>query len=205
MKGFLSLLIIIGGVVSCWMNWDKINDLLASHNITLLRGPKTSESSSAGSQLPVGTPHPATQARAQAMTLYPGLAVANSALNQKFVVLYKEAEANHSPILTHADWPLALAEKAMVSLGGAPMARTSSPQVKATKQVVIYTTSECPYCKQAKQFLARKGVPFREVNIDMSLTGKDDFNRLGGSGVPLIMVGDHKIQGFNQEALERLL
>lgn len=32
--------------------------------------------------------------------------------------------------------------------------------------VQIYVTTYCPYCVRAKALLQRKGVPFKEVNVD---------------------------------------
>ena len=32
--------------------------------------------------------------------------------------------------------------------------------------VTIYTTSTCPWCTRAKQFLQQKGVPFQERNLE---------------------------------------
>jgi len=63
-------------------------------------------------------------------------------LNQKFVALYKESQATDPALLSRPDRPLTLAERAVVSLGGAPRPRNltaaSGMQARAGKQVVIY-------------------------------------------------------------------
>ena len=33
------------------------------------------------------------------------------------------------------------------------------------KAVTIYSTTTCPYCKMAKQYMKEKGVAFTEVNV----------------------------------------
>lgn len=73
------------------------------------------------------------------------------------------------------------------------------------KQVVMYTTSHCPACKTAKQYLAQKGVSYQEIDVESSRDGMAAFQKLGGRGVPLIIVGDKKMEGFNSQELDRLL
>jgi len=78
-------------------------------------------------------------------------------------------------------------------------------QQASQKKVVLYTTSHCPYCTAAKQFLAQKGVPYEEIDVETSRDGAAAFQKLGGHGVPLIFVGEKRIDGFNQQALEAAL
>ena len=73
------------------------------------------------------------------------------------------------------------------------------------KQVIMYTTSHCPACKAAKQYLAQKGIPYREIDVEASRDGMEAFQKLGGHGVPLITVGEKKMEGFNSQELEKML
>ena len=75
----------------------------------------------------------------------------------------------------------------------------------AARPVVIYTTSHGGYCVKAKQYLAQKGVAYQEINVENSSTAQAEFKRLGGNGVPLILVGDRRIEGFDQAALDQAL
>ena len=75
----------------------------------------------------------------------------------------------------------------------------------AAPKVVMYTTSHCPACKAAKQYLAEKGVPYQEIDVETSREGAEAFQKLGGRGVPLILVGDKKMEGFSAQALDALL
>jgi glutaredoxin-like YruB-family protein len=207
MKPLVSLILATGLLVAGWMNRDKLGGLWAQ------AGPTLEQATSSLGLRGVPTPHPARTAQAQALAIYPGLARADSELNRKFVAFYKQAQVSDPALLAQSDWPLQLAERAVVSLGAAPLARStpversaaaSLPQ-RAAKQVVVYTTSHCPYCVKAKQYLTQKGVRYREVDIERSITGKDEYRRLGGNGVPLIMVGNKKVDGFDPDQLDRLL
>jgi len=81
----------------------------------------------------------------------------------------------------------------------------AAPPSASTHKVVMYTTSHCPACKAAKQYLAQKGVPYEEIDVEASREGAEAFRKLGGRGVPLILVGDKKMEGFSPQALDTLL
>jgi glutaredoxin len=86
-------------------------------------------------------------------------------------------------------------------------ARKAAPSIStaSSKKVVMYTTSHCPACKAAKQYLAQKGVPYQEIDVETSRDGNQAFQKLGGHGVPLILVGDKKMEGFSPQALDAML
>ena len=74
------------------------------------------------------------------------------------------------------------------------------------KQVVIYSASWCSVCQQAKRYMDSKGISYREVDVEKSREGADEYRRLGGDGaVPLIVVGDRKMRGFNPSQLDSML
>lgn len=73
------------------------------------------------------------------------------------------------------------------------------------REVVIYTTAWCGYCKKAKAFMDARGVRYREVDVEASESGRQDFARLGGRGVPIILVGAQRMDGFDQAGLEGML
>jgi glutaredoxin-like YruB-family protein len=82
--------------------------------------------------------------------------------------------------------------------------RAAATAAKA-KKVVMYTTSHCPACKAAKQYLAQKGVPYDEIDVEKSREGLEAFQKLGGHGVPLILIGDKRMSGFNPQAIDAAL
>lgn len=76
---------------------------------------------------------------------------------------------------------------------------------KIAKIVVIYTTSHCGYCVKAKQYLSQKGVGYQEMNVESSQSAQDEFRKLGGNGVPLIVIGDKRIHGFSPGEIDAAL
>ncbi|MEA2080651.1 MAG: glutaredoxin family protein [Pseudomonadota bacterium] len=71
----------------------------------------------------------------------------------------------------------------------------------AGKKVVIYTSSRCGYCKKAKAWFRSKGVPYTEYDVENSNKGQQDYNKLGGRGVPIILVGEQRLNGFSEGRL----
>lgn len=82
----------------------------------------------------------------------------------------------------------------------------SAPTIAAGgKRVVMYSTARCPACTRAKAYFAKKGVPYEERDLDRSPEARDAFQKLGGRGVPLIMVGNERMDGFSSDRLDQLL
>jgi len=71
--------------------------------------------------------------------------------------------------------------------------------------ITFYSTSWCPHCKRARQYFAQKALEVREVDVENSEEGLREFREFGGQGVPLILVGDQRMRGFDAAAMDKLL
>ena len=67
--------------------------------------------------------------------------------------------------------------------------------------VVLYAASWCGYCKRAKAYLAKRQIPYREIDIE-SAQGKSWFAQLGGRGVPLLLSRGRSMRGFSLEGYD---
>jgi glutaredoxin 3 len=67
-------------------------------------------------------------------------------------------------------------------------------------QVRIYTTPICPYCVRAKALLAKKGVPFDEIDVYMDADARNDMlsKTKGACTVPQIFIGDFHVGGCDE-------
>ncbi|MDX2166587.1 MAG: glutaredoxin 3 [Deltaproteobacteria bacterium] len=66
-------------------------------------------------------------------------------------------------------------------------------------EVVIYTTSSCPYCVQAKRLLDRKGVPYTEIDVSGDAEKRAEVMRASGRRtVPQIFIAEQSIGGFDE-------
>lgn len=75
---------------------------------------------------------------------------------------------------------------------------------RADRDVVIYTASWCGVCKTAKAYFNEQDIEFEEFDIETDPRGKSDFRRLGGRAVPVILVGEQRMNGFDVARFERL-
>jgi glutaredoxin len=72
------------------------------------------------------------------------------------------------------------------------------------KKVVIYSTSWCGVCEKAKRYFKRKGIKFTEYDVEKSAKGRSEYKKLKTKGVPVILVGKQRMNGFSIERFERL-
>ena len=91
------------------------------------------------------------------------------------------------------------AESVEIDAGGGSAAQTGSGD-----RVVLYSTSWCPHCKRARAYLEDNGIPYTEYDVEDSAKGRRDYARMGGGGVPIILVGDRRMTGFSAAGFERL-
>ncbi len=59
-------------------------------------------------------------------------------------------------------------------------------------------------CKRAKEHLKTRGVSFSEHDVEKSGIGKSEFKRLNGKGVPIILAGLQRMNGFSAAGLDKL-
>lgn len=74
----------------------------------------------------------------------------------------------------------------------------------ARKRVVMYSTSWCGACKRAKQYFNENGINYVEYDVETNEKGKQDFRELGGRGVPVILVGNKRLNGFSASSFEKI-
>lgn len=68
---------------------------------------------------------------------------------------------------------------------------------KRAKQVVLYTTANCAHCRRAKDFLREQGIAFREMDVGRGERARKELQRLGARGVPVLLVGGERMDGFD--------
>ncbi len=75
---------------------------------------------------------------------------------------------------------------------------------KKARTVVMYSTSWCGYCKQAVKHFKKHKIPFKEYDVEKSAKGAADYKKLKGRGVPIILIGKRRMNGFNAETFDRI-
>ncbi len=76
---------------------------------------------------------------------------------------------------------------------------------KPHTRITLYSASGCSHCKQARELLKIHRIPFQELDVQRSPRARKQLQRLGARGVPVIMVGKRRLDGFRPGPLRRLL
>jgi glutaredoxin 3 len=76
---------------------------------------------------------------------------------------------------------------------------TMSATSAADAGVLLYTTGWCPFCARAKALLERKGLEYREINVEDDPGQRAEMmKRSGRRTVPQIFIGEAHIGGFEE-------
>ncbi|MCB2199605.1 NrdH-redoxin [bacterium] len=74
------------------------------------------------------------------------------------------------------------------------------------KKVVLFTTPTCSWCRRTKQYFREQKVRFKEVDVSRDRAAANDIRRMTGQmGVPVILIGNKPIVGFDKPQIDRLL
>jgi glutaredoxin len=71
--------------------------------------------------------------------------------------------------------------------------------------ITLLTASWCGVCKAAKRWLAGKDIPYEEYDVEKSTTGQAKYRELHGRAVPIILVGNRRMNGFSPDRLAKML
>lgn len=74
------------------------------------------------------------------------------------------------------------------------------------KQVAIYTTPSCTYCRMAKEFFKENKIDFSEYDVASDVAKRGEMiEKSGQMGVPVITIDNAVVVGFNRAKLAELL
>lgn len=74
------------------------------------------------------------------------------------------------------------------------------------KHVVIYSTPTCHFCHQAKDFFKEHNIQFIEHDVSADADKRKEMvQKSDQMGVPVIVVGDETVIGFDQGKLAEIL
>ncbi len=73
-------------------------------------------------------------------------------------------------------------------------------------KVTIFTTPACGYCRTAKAYLSQKKIRYTEIDVSRDQRAAADMvRRSGQSGVPVILIDNKPVAGFDKSRINRLL
>ena len=71
-------------------------------------------------------------------------------------------------------------------------------------KVVIYTAAWCGNCKKAEKYFRENHIPYTAYDVERSPTGRIDFKALGGTHVPVILIGKTRMNGFTASSFNKV-
>lgn len=86
-------------------------------------------------------------------------------------------------------------------------AKKGPAKIKKHGQVILYSTSWCPYCTKAANHLRKRGVAFVTKDVGKSRDNlKEMLSKSGGArGVPVVDVYGKVIRGYSPQAMDQAL
>jgi len=70
------------------------------------------------------------------------------------------------------------------------------------KNVKVYSTPTCPYCKMLKNFLQEKNIPFTDYDVSTDRNALIEMKQKSGQlAVPVIDIDGKIIIGFDKEVI----
>ncbi len=73
-------------------------------------------------------------------------------------------------------------------------------------KVIMFTTPTCSFCNAAKRYFREKDIRFKEVDVSKDQKAALDMQkRSGTTGVPVILVNNRPIVGFDKTKINRML
>ena len=84
--------------------------------------------------------------------------------------------------------------------------KTSKPAPKRQKRVVLFTGPGCVWCVKAKNFFKKNKIRFTEIDVTKDKRAAADCKKhTGGGGIPVILIGNRWIAGFNEPLIKKEL
>lgn len=71
-------------------------------------------------------------------------------------------------------------------------------------KVVLYATDWCGYCAKARKLMKNNGIEYYEYDIEKSVEGNRQYKELGGNGVPVLVIGNEVVHGYDPQLILEL-
>lgn len=73
-------------------------------------------------------------------------------------------------------------------------------------KVIVFSTPTCSFCNQAKHYFREKNIRFTDVDVSKDQSAaRDMMRRTGQMGVPVILINNKAIVGFDRSKINQML
>ena len=67
--------------------------------------------------------------------------------------------------------------------------------------IIMYSTPWCGYCKKTRSFLERSNLAYTDFDIESSAAARKAYDALNGDVIPIVVINDTVIRGYNTRAI----
>jgi glutaredoxin-like YruB-family protein len=76
----------------------------------------------------------------------------------------------------------------------------------AQPKVIVFSTPTCTFCNQAKRYFREKNIRFTDVDVSKDqAAARDMLKKTGQMGVPVILINNRPIVGFDRNKINQML
>lgn len=76
----------------------------------------------------------------------------------------------------------------------------------AQAKVIVFSTPTCTFCNQAKRYFKEKNIKFTDVDVSKDQSAaRDMMRRTGQMGVPVILINNKPVIGFDRNKINQML
>jgi len=73
-------------------------------------------------------------------------------------------------------------------------------------KVIVFSTPTCSFCNQAKRYFREKNIRFTDVDVSRDQSAaRDMLRKTGQMGVPVILINNKPIIGFDRPKINQML
>jgi len=118
---------------------------------------------------------------------------------------------NRIPLLILLLTAAVLAAPFPASAAGSPaqtILNPAMPRKSAYPKIVIYTVSWCPHCRELKEYLLSRNIPFIDRDVELEPVAMEELvQKYKTYGVPVVVIGNDQevIKGFTGELFDKAL
>lgn len=97
---------------------------------------------------------------------------------------------------------------AMIFFSRQPVVDTidCTPEIMATRpDVVMLGAWWCSYCYKAKEYFQANNIHYCEYDMENTEEGKRLYKQHGGSAIPILLIGEYRLSGFDEYQIEQAL
>lgn len=81
-----------------------------------------------------------------------------------------------------------------------------TPEIVSSKpDVIMLGAWWCTYCYQAKRYFQRNDIHYCEYDMESTTTGKRLYQKHGGGAIPILLIGEYRLNGFSEKQIETAL